>query len=95
MVSKTFQRNKVFSWSLNFDKTNENGDWFVHYYDPDGVTMYKIKIDATTVTMAKGLITQITAWMSGSDTWAGTIVETWKRQDVTHPSSVVNEWVKQ
>jgi hypothetical protein len=95
MVSKTFQRNKVFSWSLNFETSQENGDWFIYYYDPNGVDMYKVKLDAATLTMAKALRTQITAWMNGIDTWSGTVVESWKKQVVQHPASDVEEWVQQ
>lgn len=76
-----------------FNKTG-NG-YEVYYYMPDGVTMYRISLDAASVTQLDGIIAQIQAWMNQSDTWSGTILETWKRQDVTHPAAVVNEWVKQ
>ncbi len=95
MVSKTFQRNKVFSWSLNFETAQENGSWFIYYYDSNGIDMFKVQIDEATKTMAKGLITSIKAWMDSSDTWSGDVVETWKKQNVTHPASNIEEWVKQ
>jgi hypothetical protein len=94
MVSKTFQRNKIFSWSMIFNQ-NGQGGYEVYYYDPDGVTMYKIALDAASVTQLNGIIAQIQAWMNQQDTWSGTIQETWKLQDVTTQASTTKQWVKQ
>jgi len=92
MVSKTVERNKVFSWNLNFECETENGDWFIYYYDPNGTEMYKIKLDATTKNMAKALITNIQTWMNTIDTWSGSIEEHWQKQTV-HKESDVEDWV--
>jgi hypothetical protein len=84
----------VFSWHITFDAEQEAGDWFIYYYDPNGVDMYKMKLDKPTASMAKGLITQIRAWMDLSDTWSGDVVETWKKQMVTYPETEKEEWVQ-
>ena len=94
MVSKTFQRNKAFSWNLVFETDQQNGQWFIYYYDPNGVDMYKVRLDKATLAMAKELITQIKAWMNQSDEWSGTVVESWKKQMVTYPESEKEEWVQ-
>lgn len=92
MVSKTFKRNLMFQWHHILEVTREDGDWFIYYYDPNGTDMYKIKLDAATVTMAKSLVTQIQTWMSQSDTWTGEVAEHRQLQDV--PATTIHkEWV--
>lgn len=94
MVSKTIERKKVFSWNLNFETDVQNGDWSFYYYDPNGVDMYKIQLDAVTKTLAKGLIAQIREWMNQTETWSGTVVESWKKKTMTHPATNTEEWVQ-
>jgi hypothetical protein len=93
MVSKTVPRHKLFGWTLHFECTAEHGDWIVHYYDPNGKDLYRIKLDAATKTMAKGLITQIQAWMNQQDVWAGTVIEHREKQQVQKTGETVEEWV--
>ena len=94
MVTKTVERKRVFSWNLNFETDVQDGDWFIYYYDSNGVDMYKIRLDAATKALAKGLIAQITAWMSQTETWSGSVVESWKKKTVTHPVTSGEEWVQ-
>jgi len=90
MVSKTFQRNKIFGWSMIF-----NDDGTVNYYDPDGVTIYKVQLDAASIAQLQGIIAQIQAWMNQTDIWSGIVLETWKLQVVTTPATQTQQWVKQ
>lgn len=92
MVSKTFQRSRVFGWHLILEGAPEQNVWSICYYDPNGVDMYKIELDDATRTMGLGLINQIKAWMNQSDTWSGTIVEHWQKRLVTQPAKDVEEW---
>jgi hypothetical protein len=93
MVSKTLARNKMFGWNLIFECVQEAGDWFIFYYDPNGVDMYKVKLDPTTKNMAKALMANIQAWMNTVDTWSGSIVEHWQKKQVTKPAETVEDWV--
>ena len=92
MVSKTVERNRLFNWNLNFDTDIEEGGWFIYYYDPNGVDMYKIQLDMATKTLAKNLRTQILTWMNQTDTWVGSVVEHWQKQ-IVHKESDVEDWV--
>ena len=92
MVSKTVPRNKVFSWHLTFETSVEDGDWYIPYYDPNGVDMYKIRLDAATKTLAKSLQTQVQAWMNTVESWSGAVVEHWQKKRVTKPAETVEDW---
>ena len=96
MVSQTISRDRLFSWSCIFDRAADGTpSGAVYYYLPDGVTMYKIQLDVASIAQLNSIIAQIQAWMNQSDTWNGTILETWKLQTVTHPATQSQEWVKQ
>ena len=94
MVNATFKRERAFGWHIAFETDQQDGDWFIHYYTPDGNDMYKIRLSAETLAMAKDLIVQIKAWMNMQDEWSGTVVEHWKKEMVVHLATQTEEWVK-
>jgi hypothetical protein len=92
-VSKTVKRNLVFGWDMNFEAVSDGTDWYVTYYDSNGVDMYKIKLDAATKQQAKNLIAQIQTWMNQQETWSGTVVEHWQKKTVSETKSI-EKWVQ-
>jgi hypothetical protein len=95
MVSGTLKIGQLISWNVVFDIVAEEGDWFIYYYAPDGVSMYKIRLDAASKAALKAKRDQITTFCDQDITLSGDVMETWKKETVTHPSTQTEEWVKQ
>lgn len=95
MVTRTFPRNRIFSYSINVEGEDRQGDLYVYYYDPNGLDMYKIKLSAASETQFRTRLNEIKTWMNTADSWAGTVVETWHKQNVVKPQTNVEEWVKE
>jgi len=95
MVSATFKRDRAFGWHIAFETDQQDGQWFIYHYNPNGVDMYKIRLDPATLAMAKDLISQIKAWMAQEDEWSGEVVEHWKKVPVTILAREVVDWVLQ
>lgn len=93
MVTGTIPLHKLIQYSYAI--TGSNGDWFIFYYTPDGVTQYKIKLNATSKALLQQKQTEFLAFLDQNVTLTGTIEETWKFQDVTIPASTTKQWVKQ
>ena len=92
MVSKTMSRSRIFSYQCIFDSDGAGG-YTVKYYDPDGVTMYTVKLDAASTAQLNALKAQIDAFMNQQDTWSGTVASTWKL--TTFQQVSVQKWVQQ
>ena len=94
MVNATLKRERAFNWNITFETDQQDGQWFIYYYSPNGVDMYKIRLSPETLAMAKDLISQIKAWMAQEDEWSGVVVEHWKKEMVVHLATQTEEWVK-
>jgi hypothetical protein len=92
MVSGTIALNKLIQYSLAIEAVNEAGNWFIHYYDPDGVTQYKIQLDAASLEAKRD---QMLQFLNQTVTLSGTIVETGKLVDVVTQAHTDKAWVLQ
>lgn len=92
MVTKTLPRNQLFSWSTNFDWIIEGGDIYIWWHTE--TDSFKVKLDDSSATKMRGVVSQIKAWMNQTDSWAGTVVEHWQLQDVAVEASTKKEWVQ-
>jgi hypothetical protein len=92
LPSKTLARNRLFSWSTNFDWIVEDGDIYIWWHtDTDS---FKVKLDSASATKMRAVVNQIKAWMQTEDTWSGTVTEHHQLQDVTVEATTKKEWVQ-
>ena len=93
MVTGTIPLHKLIQYSYAVDA--QNGDWYVFYKLPDGITEYKIKLNASSKALLQQKQAEFMVFLNQEVSLTGTIMETWKLQDVTTPAVTTQQMVLQ